>query len=226
MENVLVLAPHPDDEVIGCGGTIAGQNVNALVIFGTVGGVKQYRGDHKEERDLQTAVDEINAAASVLGFLWRPIDMQTGPATSLDSLTQKYLMDTILGIVQEVVFEDGLLDTVFIPSPAAHQDHRAMYNAGLAVSHVLCYRFGVKRFYCYDSGYYGWNPSDAIHPTVFRKLLQDQVDKKLEAMRCYESQIGRGAIFSPEFILEGLKRNGALVGAEFAEVFSLIREVA
>ena len=225
MKNVLVLAPHPDDEVIGCGGTIADPDLTVLVVLGTVGGVKQYRGDHKEERDLQATVDEINAAASVLGFLWRPIDMQAGPATSLDSLTQKDLMDRILNIVQEVGFEHGPLDTVFVPSPASHQDHRAMYNAGLAAAHVLCYRFGVKRFYCYDSGYYGWNPSDAIHPTVFRKLSQSRVDKKLEAMRCYGSQIGRGAIFDPEFILEGLKRNGALVGAEFAEVFSLIREV-
>ncbi len=223
MKNVLVLAPHPDDEVIGCGATIADPDLNVLVIFGTLGRVKQYRGGSRVERDLRATVDEIDEAAKVLGFAWSPLATNDGPAISLDSLTQKEIMDKILEISESRMGND--IDTVFVPSPAAHQDHRAMYNAGLAASHVLCYRFGAKRFYCYDSGYYGWNPNDAIHPTVFRKLSQAEVDKKLEAMRCYGSQIGRATIFEPEFILEGCKRNGALVGAEFAEVFSLIREV-
>lgn len=232
MKNVLVLAPHPDDEVLGCGGTIAAPGLNVFVLFGSIGSVSQYTGEDdnvkQRTRNLEITEREITAAATILGFQWAALYTTWKIAASLDSFTQRDLMDQILARTTELLaptMQMSDLDTVFLPSPASHQDHRAMYRAGLAIAHVMCLRYGVHAFYCYDSGYWGWDPQEEIHPSLFISLSREQVEKKLAAMKAYESQVGRAKVFEPTFVVEGCRRAGALVGKDYAETFSVLRKV-
>src|SRR2546429_5084312 len=110
--DLLVLAPHMDDETLGCGGLLALAE-DPVVVFGVA------------SRDEGLDVDEV---AKALGFRYVVLYGSEYEARML-SLDRRELV----GRIEEVLTPEGPT-RVCIPSPSYHQDHVAMFEAGLAAT--------------------------------------------------------------------------------------------
>jgi LmbE family N-acetylglucosaminyl deacetylase len=199
--NVLVVAPHPDDEAIGCGGAVcqhATRGDRVSVVFLTSGelGLKHL----PREQAWRTREAEAEAAAVVLGlarvtFLRRP-DWFVGERVEETAAALRPVLD------QE---KPKLL---YLPHPEdEHPDHRA----SLAVVRTAL-RGGpapAARAYEVWSPLSGFDHVEDIGPVMRRKLW---------AVRCYRSQLGH---FRYDRAVRGLNQyRGALAArCRFAEIF-------
>lgn len=170
--SVLVLAPHPDDEVFGCGGAIArhvAAKVPVQVVVATDGAYK--KGDmgaaDVERRRAEARVEECKAAAQVLGY---------GAPTFWN------LPDRALSfgepLIAKITAAMGAADLVYAPSLAeTHPDHRILAMA--AVEAVK--RKPGTRLAFYEVG-------APLRPNVLLDISSVQAAKQA-ASACFRSQL-------------------------------------
>ena len=115
MADLVVIAPHMDDETLGCGGLLARAS-DPLVIFGV------------ESRDEGIEIEEV---ADELGFRFVVLNGKEYEARML-SLDRRALV----GKVEKILTAESP-ETVCIPSPSYHQDHVVMFESGLAATRPL-----------------------------------------------------------------------------------------
>jgi len=220
---ILVLAPHADDEVLGAGGSIAksaaaGERVVVAVMTG--------HGEEKHPLWPRESWDSIRkecrAACDILGvseLMFREL-----PAACLDHFPVWKINQVVAEVVQEVE-----PDEIYVPFPHdLHQDHQAIsYAAIVAVRPYLPLGRKVKRVLAYEilSGTNLAPPYlPSFQPTVFVDI-SEHLERKLEAMRAYRSQLQPDN--QPRSI-EGLRAlarlRGAHIGTSAAEAFVLLRE--
>ena len=195
--NVLVLAAHPDDEALGCGGAILGHVATGdqvSVAFLTSGELGLASYPVAEARALRE--EEARQAAVVLGcgsvdFL-RMADGSLGD--DADALEVK-VADRLAGV-----------DLVYAPHPGDdHPDHAALgaaaAGAGIARVEVL--------------GYEIWTPIARPDRIVD---ISEHMDRKLEAVRCYKCQL---EYWPYDRAIEGLNayRGALFEGVAHAEAF-------
>lgn len=202
---VLVVAPHPDDESIGCGGTLrlhVEQGDRVDVVFLTSGelGLEELAPD--AARKVREA--EAEDAAALLG---------------LQRLTFLRHPDWFVGDVAETVqhdlvrlFESETPDRVLCPHPGdAHPDHAGAARIVDRVFEVMTRPF--ERV-----AYEVWTPMTDFDDV---EDISGVVETKLAAVRTYASQLSK---FRYDDAVEGLNRfRGALAGhCAYAEVFQFL----
>ncbi|HXG10558.1 MAG TPA: PIG-L deacetylase family protein [Gemmataceae bacterium] len=204
--NVMVIAPHPDDEAIGCGGTIClhvGRGDRVAVVFLTSGelGLKHL----PQEQARQVREREAEAAADVLGVA----------AVTFLRQADWYIHDEVdqAAAALTPVLGRAAPQIVYLPHPREwHPDHRAalfVVRAALAGADIP-----VPVLLTYEV----WTPLaeydrvEDITPVMMRKL---------RAIRCYRSQLEG---FRYDRAARGLGQyRGALAGrCRYAEVFQPI----
>lgn len=218
--NVLVVATHPDDEVLGCGGVMArhaaaGDQVHVLVI--TRGIPELFPVESVEETRR-----ELHEAHKVLGVA--SVQFLDFPAPRLDMIPAHQLADAISRVIRKLQIE-----TVYTHHHGdIHHDHRAVYYATLVAARPVnsC---PVRRILCYETlSETDWAPPTgdaAFVPTVFIDI-SEFLDRKLEAMACYRSQLKEPPNTRSLRSLEALARlRGGTVGLHAAEGFMLVREI-
>ncbi len=219
-KQILIIAPHPDDEVLGCGGTIRkysseGHDVTVLIVT---------RGSRKLYRDEQ--IDNVRREAlnahKLLGV--KNTIFLDFPAPELDTIP---LMDITTAISK--VITENRIETLFLPHRGdIHHDHTIVFNAALVAARPVD-NYTVKEIYCYETlSETEWAApfaSDAFIPNSFVNI-EDFFAEKQEAMRCFKSQIKD---FPNPRSLENIealsKFRGATVGLKNAEAFLLIRQI-
>ena len=122
MADIAVLAPHMDDETLGCGGVIALAD-DPIVIFGCW------------SRDEGIEVDDVS---KILGYRYEVLYDKSYEARFL-SIDRRELV----GRIEEVLHREQP-DRVFVPSPSYHQDHSVLFDAGVAATRPLFAR-GLHR---------------------------------------------------------------------------------
>lgn len=217
---VLVIAPHPDDEVLGCGGTIKKQisrNNNVYVLIMSRGKEEIY-----PDEMIRNVRKEALAAHSILGVSeTRFLDF---PAPELDLRSISELGSAISDVINELQ-----PDTVYLPHRGdVHHDHKAVFDAGLVAARPIkgC---SVKRIYSYETlSETEWaNPvsGDAFMPTSFVNI-SDVFESKLAAMRCFKSQLKDFPYSRSLKSIEALANyRGSTVGFTHAEAFMTIRVI-
>lgn len=217
---VLVLAPHPDDEVLGCGGVIArhvaaGDSVEVLVA--TRGIIELY-----PEEGIAVIRGEALRAHAVLGVSrTRFLDF---PAPALDTVPRYKLASAINAVIRESGCE-----CLYIPHHGdIHSDHFHLHHAALVAARPLA-DCPVRRILAYETlSETEWAPpqKDAVfYPTVFVDI-GTQLSKKLEAMQCFASQVKPPPNARSLRNIEALARyRGATVACDAAESFMLIRQI-
>lgn len=215
--NVLIVAAHPDDEVIGAGGTIArhvraGDAVSLLVMTE----VWEPRWPAKER---EARKGEAEAAAEVLGI--REVRFAGFPTVKLNTVATVELTAAVTKAVEE--FD---ADVVYLPPPNdVNRDHTEVFEAGLAATRPLP-DSSVRKVLAYEIATTArFGTSGGLQPNVFVDI-SELMETKLQAMSCYKSELRKPP--HPRS-LEGLKiaarERGLSVGVEYAEVFGLVRLV-
>jgi N-acetylglucosamine malate deacetylase 1 len=216
--NVLIVAPHPDDEVLGCGGTIkklASQGIKVIVLIATRGKKELY----SEERIENVRGEALRAHKLLNVTETRFLDF---PAPDLDLISIAELSEAINQVIKE--FE---IETIYLPHRGdIHHDHKAIFNAGL-VSARPCSNNTVKKIFCYETlSETEWAApfsDDAFIPVRFVNIA-DEFSAKLEAMKCFKSQLREFPNSRSIKSIEALANfRGSTVGFTHAESFMIIR---
>jgi len=199
---VLVIAPHPDDESIGCGGTIylhtqSGDRVHVVVLTSGERGLRP--PDRTPIREM-----EVRDAAEVLGV----------EQISFLRLPDLRLVDSIQVGAQLLhnVFNSGIPDLIYLPHPEeAHIDHGAVLPMVRAALSKL--EKGAKRPLLL--GYEVWTPL-AVFDVI--KDISGVIQQKLRAVRCHHTQIRH---FRHDHAVRGLARYRGVMTARgrYVEVF-------
>lgn len=201
--NVLVIAPHPDDEAIGCGGSLclhAARGDRVGVVFLSSGELGLHHLPPEEACQLREK--EAVAAAEILGITaWTFLRL---PDWFVGECVERAANDLRL------VFDRVQPDRIYLPHPADdHPDHQAALTI---VRLALRERVGAQpELLLYEV----WTPMVTFD---YVEDITAAMDRKLRAIRCYASQIGH---FQYDRAISGLNQyRGALAGrCEFAEVF-------
>ena len=198
--NVLVLAPHPDDEAIGCGGSLrlhVERGDRVVAVFLTSGELGLESLPPEEARRIREG--EADAAAHILGL------------SALHFLRQPdwYLSDNLPGAraVLEPLLQREQPGVIYVPHAAEwHPDHRAAFT--LVAEMSLPADVEVR---CYEV----WTPL-AEHGEV--EDITSTMAIKLRAVRCYRSQL---ASFRYDRAVQGLAAYRGALSAKtrYAEVF-------
>ena len=217
---VLVIAAHPDDEALGCGGVMArhadaGDDVHVLVV---TRGIPELFAPQV----IEGTRGELAQAHAVLGV--RSVRFLDFPAPKLDVVPLYEVAEAIGQVVREL-----RPSIIYCPHQGdLHGDHKAVFWATLvAVRPVNDHR--VSRILCYETlSETEWAaplPGDAFAPTVFIDITAT-LARKLRACRCYRSQMKPSPHSRSVRAVAALARfRGATVGLSAAEGFILIREI-
>lgn len=203
MADVLVLAPHMDDETLGCGGVLAIAN-DPLVVFGVW------------SRDPEV---EVQSVAEILGFRFEVLYGSEYEARLL-SVDRRDLVGRV-----EAILHKEKPERVFLPSPSYHQDHNVLFEVGLAATRPLS-REGYVAPFVASFEYPGsaWRVDAGEENLNYYLDISQVMDRKLQAAAEYRSQAGR-AIISTSVVESWARLRGAFVGLEYAEAFRIVRQV-
>jgi len=180
---ILVVAPHPDDETLGAGGSIAkwaseGHEVTVLVVSGHLPPL--YPPDA-----FQTTVDEATKAFSILGVA--KSEFLKIPATQLASVPLHEFNGAIDAAVRACDPH-----VVLCPYPDRHIDHRQIFDAVLVATRPVGPRRTIEVLAAYETlSETHWN-APHIEPNFTPNWVVDisgHIDRKLDALACYASQI-------------------------------------
>lgn len=218
---LLVIAPHPDDEVLGPGATLArfaGEGHETSVCIVT-------RGDPSifDETSIERVRREAVEAHRILGVT-KTIFLDGFPAALLDTVPHSSLNAALRGVVEDV---DP--DVVLVPHPGdLHLDHRLVFESALVAVRPARERI-PRAVYTYETlsetDWQAPHVGPAFQPTTFVDVTAS-LDRKLEALAAYASQI-RAFPYprSIEAIRALARQRGSAVGFEAAEAFALVRDV-
>ena len=217
---VLVIAPHPDDEVLGCGGTIAKYAANGDEVYVAV--VTKGCAPIFSEDQVSTVRNDCLRADKFLGV--KETTFLDFPAAMLEEVPRHELNDSLINLVQKIKPE-----SVFIPHRGDMQmDHKMVVDAGMVALRPK-YSHMVKKIYAYETlSETGWDVPNTVNefiPNAYNDIGQF-IDKKIKAMSMFSNQIEEFPSPRSERTVRALAEyRGSLMGLEAAEAFSLVREV-
>ncbi len=227
MRTILVVAAHPDDEILGVGGTVAkhvaaGDKVYAIIL----GEGQTSRGDKRADTS-QDIVDELHKntleSAKAVGF--EKVFFENFPDNRFDQVD---LLDIVKAVEKKIrELRPEIVYTHY--SGDLNIDHQYTARAVLTATRPIgdC---PVSEIYAFETlssteWNYDYSAQPAFCPNVFVDIT-DYYEKKVQAMKCYVSELCE---FPHPRSLEGmavLSRNrGMSAGMQRAEAFMLIRKL-
>ena len=220
MKKALFIAVHPDDETLGCGGTMLklaaeGWSIGWLVLTDVFPGIGWTDKFIRERRVQITELCEFYGISSYinLGF----------PAATLNDNSIGKLIEGISGYLK-----DFQPDLVFLPNRTdVHSDHRKGFEAAYSAckSFRAPYISKVFMYECISETEYAppFAESSFI-PNVFIDITPF-FNRKMQAVAIYESEIHPAPFPRSHLVIEALARfRGSRIGVNYAEAFSLLFE--
>ena len=216
---IAVIAPHPDDETLGVGGTLLRRKAEGATIAWIIVTKISIESGWSEEQ-VKKRDDEINHIRNLYDF--DEVYTLNFQATQLDVIPMSDIVKALSG-----VFKSFSPEEVFVPHPAdVHTDHRVVFNAVSACTKWFRYP-SVKRVLAYETlseTDFGLGTDQAFRPNVFVDI-SNFVSKKLEAMDTYVSEVGDFPFPRSNEAIRALAiLRGCASGYKAAEAFELLRE--
>lgn len=221
MKKILVIAPHPDDEILGCGGMMIenikhGNEVTVCIvtqgmppIFTNIEGTKKNQADARKCHQLIGVKETI-----FLGF----------PSTMLETVPRYEFNGRILKLVRDLQ-----PDEVYIPHWGDMQkDHQIVADACMVAVRPK-YTPPTRKVYAYETmSETAWNAPNVQNtfiPNVFIDI-SDSLEAKKEALKQYTLQISAFPDARSLESIDSLARyRGAQMNMRAAEAFVLVREL-
>ena len=219
MSTVLVIAPHPDDETLGCGGTLLkhkaqGDNIHWLIITAML---EDYGFSQEEINKRQAEINNVTSAYSFDSV------HQTGfPAIHLDPVKLPDLVGSISKILSELQ-----PDILYVPYlNDVHTDHQISMKAIQSCIKRFRYPF-VKKVLMYETvseTHFNFVHGKTFCPNVFNDV-ECYIDRKVEIMHMYPSEIAAHPFPRSEQSIRALSTlRGSQANFNEAEAFELVFE--
>jgi len=220
---ILIIAPHPDDEVLGCGGTIKkhsnqGDDVYLCIV------TKAYTPDWTQEF-IDNRKKNIDCSNKILGI--KETFFLDLPTVKLDTIPQKELNDSISKCVENIKPE-----ILYIPFGGdLNKDHRLVFESSIVATRPKP-KNSIKKVLSYEvlsetewGSLRAQEMKDIFIPNIYIDI-SNTLEFKLEAMSCYKSELkDYPHPRSLEAINVLAKKRGSESGLTVAEAFVLIREI-
>lgn len=226
MERVLVIAAHPDDEVLGMGGTIAklascGHEVAVLIV--TDGSTSQYRDNPELERIINDKKKETENCASVLGV--KQVFYGNLPDMKLDVTPHIEINNAIEKTINS--FKPSIVYTHFYGD--VNLDHQRVYESTLVACRPVSDQH-VKRLFLYSvPSSTEWSSQlsgNIFAPNWYEDISGDYAERKYKGMECYSTELrSYPHPRSIEYLRAADIAEGNRVGLLLAESFILLRSV-
>lgn len=220
MDRILVFAPHPDDEILGVGGTMIkniAQGNEVYVCIVTKGVEPLFR-----ESGTEITRNEARTCHKALGI--KETIFLDFPAVMIEECHRYEVNAKIQDLVERIAPTE-----VYLPHWGDMQkDHQIVTDYAMVALRPK-YSFAPKRIYAYETmSETGWNVPNVqneFSPNVFVDI-SEQLGAKLDAMRFFATQLSEFPNARSLEALEALaKYRGALMNVRAAEAFELIREL-
>lgn len=220
MKRVLIVAAHPDDEVIGCAG-VSAKLIESGYEIHTVFMTDGVSARQKKTEQALIRNGSLTAASKIVKY--RSIESFDFPDNKMDSVplleVVKVIEDVIERVKPSVIYTHHSGDL----NIDHHVTHRAVMTAcrpqpGFCVKEI--YAFEVLSSTEWSGSYY-----DHFHPNVFVDI-SDYIDLKVKALEAYKEEM-RGVPHSRsiENIIRLNQYRGNSVGCYYAEAFMLLRKI-
>ena len=225
--NILLVFAHPDDEVLGCGATIAkfatqGANVSTLILSDGVTSRYNIKNPtpafNKEIKNRQTEMEKANKLIGV-----KAVFTENFPDNSFDSVPLLDIVKKIENIKQktkpQIIFTHHFGDM--------NIDHQITYQAVLTATRPMQGETVKEIYSCEIPSSTEWNlePNKQFVPNVFFDVSKT-IGKKVKALAEYKSELRKYPHpRSLQHIEELAKFRGVRCGLNFAEAFYLVRSV-
>ena len=214
---VLVVAVHPDDETLGCGGTLLKHKESTDEIHWLICTTIDKSHSYYEKREKE--IKEVSDA-----YKFDSVHNLRLKTMRVDEYSMSELIVKISKIINEVQ-----PNIIYLPFKGdVHSDHRAIFEASYSCTKSFRYPF-VKKIYMIETlSETEFAPStkeDSFIPNTFVDISK-HMNKKIDIMKIFESEIENHPFPRSERNLEALATlRGATSGVEYAESFVLLKEI-
>lgn len=221
MRNILVVSAHPDDEVLGAGGTMLKHKAEGDAVYWLiVTNIFEKHGFTAER--VKSRQQEIEEVAARLGV---------NKTFKLDYPTMTLSSSSLIKLIPDVsaVFQEVEPEIIYCLNRSdAHSDHRFIFDAVMACTKSFRYPY-VKQVLMYEciseTEFAPALPEKAFLPNYYVDISA-YLDEKLSIMKIYASELGEHPF--PRSI-ENIKAlahfRGASVGVQYAEAYQLIKYI-
>ncbi len=214
---ILIIAVHPDDETLGCAGTLLKHKANGDEIHWLICTETDIKNDFYNLRK-----QEIEKVNNLYNF---------DTITNLKLKTMQvdeYSMSDLIGKISKVI-NDIKPNIIYLPFKGdVHSDHRKIFEASYSCTKSFRYPFINKIYMIETLSETEFAPStkeDSFIPNVFVDISK-YMDKKLEIMKVFESEIAEHPFPRSQRNIKALGTlRGATCGCEYAESFMLLKEI-
>lgn len=216
-KRILVVAAHPDDEILGCGGTIArlikkGNRVSTLIL-----GEGMVSREGKKKRDVKKLKEDAHKANKIIGV--KDINIYDFPDNRFDTVSVLDIVKVIEKIKRslrpDIIYTHHWNDL--------NIDHRICYKAVLTASRPVKNET-VKEIYSFDiPSSTEWNYPNIFCPNIFVDV-SETLDKKIKALKAYKTELRKFPHPRSEGAVRNIaKRWGSVAGLKCAEAFEAVR---
>ncbi len=221
MKKVIVISAHPDDEVLGVGGTlIKHRNKGDKLYWIVTTNISENKGFSKEQVALRQ--QEIKQVEKKLGIK---------ETFLLNYPTMELTMSSLVSMVPRIskIFNTVCPNVVYCLNRSdAHSDHRITFDAVMACTKSFRYPF-IEKVLMYEcileTEFAPALPEKIFLPNYFVDI-SDSFQEKLEIMKIYNSELGEHPFPRSLKNIEALAIfRGASVGVEYAEAFQLLKYI-
>ena len=224
MKTILTVAAHPDDEILGCGGTISrltdeGYDAYTMILGEGVTSRDDVRDRNKRESEIQELKKQVIEANKKIGvkkiFIFNFPDNRFDVVPLLDIVKK---VETIKNKIKpDIIFTHFKNDL--------NIDHKKTYEAVLTATRPM-ENETVKTIYSFEIlSSTEWNYPTTFSPNVFFDIT-NSLDKKIQAVEKYESEIRSFPHpRSSKTIGVNASKWGSFIGKKYAEAFMLIRDI-
>lgn len=223
-KKILIVAAHPDDEVLGCFGTVSklikeGYEAYTLILGEGKTSRLDTRKVEENKEQLEILNDEIKKANDIIGI--KKCFVYDFPDNRFDSVDLLDIIKVISKIKEEI--KPDIIFTHY--ENDLNIDHKITYQAVITATRPI-ENESVKEIYSFEIlSSTEWQYPISFSPDVFFDI-QDTMELKLNAMQCYKSEL---CLYPHPRSLEGIelnaKYNGMRVGKNYVEAFKSVRVI-
>ncbi|EAH6869417.1 PIG-L family deacetylase [Campylobacter sp. RKI_CA19_01128] len=216
---ILIIAAHPDDEVLGCFGTIAKYIQQGYEAYTLILGEGKTSRDINSKNEQEILEDELFKANNLLGI--KKVFRKFFPDNAFDKIPLLEIVKSIEEVKNEI--KPNIIFTHY--EKDLNIDHQITYKATITATRSL-QEESVKEIYSFEIlSSTEWNYPLSFQPDVFFDISAT-LDLKLKAMSFYQSELRN---YPHPRSLEGIKINaqyqGMRVGLQYAEVFKSVKVI-